>query len=444
MLARELQAKARHDRLEEEVHLSAEFWIERAPEPEAVLMDRQAIAAFNADAYARDPHLVDLDAYPAALPGSEVLRTIQAISKPPDAPLFYRDGREVGEDDYRRYTEHMALDAVPETVPVRFGLVLKRADMRTWPTGDVVFKTPNTIDLDRFQENGLFPGAFVAVLHGSADGEWYFAQSYNYAAWVRRDRVALGDRAEIVAYKNAEPFLVVTGDRVATTFNPVLPDISELQLDMGVRLPLADPENTEHSVHGQDPYTSHVVRLPVAGAGGSLSFESALIARRHDVCLGYPPFTRGNILRQGFKFLGERYGWGHSYNARDCTGLVSEIYKTFGIIMPRNSGQQGASPIGHNLRFAPGDGREQRLRSIGSMDVGDLLYTPGHVMMYIGSREGQPYVLHDTSSGLRYVNEKGEMYQGILNGVSVTPLISLQTSDDSSYVDEMYVIKRIR
>ena len=78
MLARELQAKARHDRLEEEVHLSAEFWIERAPEPEAVLMDRQAIAAFNADAYARDPHLVDLDAYPAALPGSEVLRTIQA------------------------------------------------------------------------------------------------------------------------------------------------------------------------------------------------------------------------------------------------------------------------------------------------------------------------------------------------------------------------------
>ena len=23
--------------------------------------------------------------------------------------------------------------------------------------------------------------------------------------------------------------------------------------------------------------------------------------------------------------LGERYGWGHSYNARDCTGFIMEI-----------------------------------------------------------------------------------------------------------------------
>ena len=113
---------------------------------------------------------------------------------------------------------------------------------------------------------------------------------------------------------------------------------------------------------------------------------------------------------------------------------MSEVYKTFGIIMPRNSGQQGESAIGDNRRIGVAETAEQRLQAIGSMDI----------MMYIGSDGGQPYVLHDTSSGLRYVGEDGKYYQGILNGVSVTPLISLQTSEESSYVDEMYAIKRIR
>jgi cell wall-associated NlpC family hydrolase len=428
----------------EEIHLSAQFWIDRLPEPDEVLMDREAIRAFNANAYATDPHLVDIGGIPARLPGDEVHRGIRAISKPYKAPLFYHDGREVAESDYRRYTDNLALDSIPDSVEVRFGLVLRRADMRTWPTEDAVYKSTDTIDLDRFQENGLFPAAFVAVLHESRDGEWYFAQSYNYAAWVRRDRIAIGDREEIKAYKNAEPFVVVTGDRIETTFNPVMPAISELQLDMGVRLPLADPQNTTHDVHGQNPYTSYVVRLPVADGEGGLAFESALIARRHDVRRDYLPYTPANVIRQGFKFLGERYGWGHSYNARDCTGLVSEVYKAFGIIMPRNSAQQGNSPIGRNVQVPGSDTRERRLRKIGAMEVGDLLYFPGHVMMYIGDDDGKPYVLHDTSSGLRYVDEDGEYYEGILNGVSVTPLISLQTSEESSYVDELYAIKRIR
>ena len=33
------------------------------------------------------------------------------------------------------------------------------------------------------------------------------------------------------------------------------------------------------------------------------------------------------------------------------------------------------------------------------MEVGDLIYIPGHVMMYVGSIDGMPWVIHETNGG---------------------------------------------
>jgi len=77
------------------------------------------------------------------------------------------------------------------------------------------------------------------------------------------------------------------------------------------------------------------------------------------------------------------------------------------------------------------------------MDIGDLIYVPGHVLMYIGNVDGEPYVIHDVSV-FRYIDDDGEYYEGTLNGVSVTPLIPLYGSRESSYVEQMYNIKRVR
>jgi cell wall-associated NlpC family hydrolase len=160
------------------------------------------------------------------------------------------------------------------------------------------------------------------------------------------------------------------------------------------------------------------------------------------VTRGYLPYTRQNLLRQSFKFLGERYGWGHSYNARDCSGFVSDVYKTFGILLPRNSGDQGLSAIGSNLRFDRATLAEARVESLQSLEVGDLIYMPGHVMMYLGEVNGEPYVIHDVH-GLSYDTADGEYSSGVLSGVSVTPLLPLRAGNDRSYVDSIASIKKI-
>ena len=426
------------------MHLSVDFWIERAGDPDAVLSDEAAIAACARQAFETDPHLVDLADYPQTMLKTEVADTIRAISKPHTGDLWYREKDErVEEHDYDRYTASLDLVRLPDTITVRFGMVVARTAMRTWPTDDVVYTSRDTIDLDRFQENGLFPSDAIAVLHDSADGKWCFAQSYNYAAWVKKDHIAFGERDEVLAYRQADPFLVIAGNRATTNFSPTTPAVSEVQLEMGARLPLIDPEDVNHDVDGQHPGASYIVRLPVRSEKGALEFRHALIARNQDVHVGYMPYTRRNVLHQAFKFLGERYGWGHSYNARDCTGLVLEVFKTFGFVLPRNSKQQGHSGIGANVRFPIDAPAEEKLAALSGADVGDLLYSTGHVMLYLGCLDDEHYVIHDlTGSG--WTDDEGNFRQGAMNSVSVTPLRKIHSSPDATYFDQLYAIKRLR
>ena len=426
------------------MHLSVDFWIDRADDPDELLSDEAAIAACARNAFDTDPHLVDLARYPRTMSKAEVMALMRGVSKPSAEDLWYRDSDEpVTEHDYDRYTASLDLTRLPDTIEVRFGMVVERTAMRTWPTDDVVYKSRETIDLDRFQENGLFPSDAVVVLHDSADGKWCFAQSYNYAAWVRKDKVAIGDREQVLAYRQADPFLVIAGNRAHTNFTPETPAVSEVRLEMGARLPLIDAEDVDHDVDGQNPASSYIVRLPVRSDKGELEFRHALIARNQDVHVGYMPYTRCNVLHQAFKFLGERYGWGHSYNARDCTGLVLEVFKTFGFVLPRNSKQQGHSAIGENVRFSIDAPAEEKLAALAGADVGDLLYSTGHVMLYLGCIDDEYYVIHDlTGSG--WTDDEGNFREGAMNSVSVTPLRKIHASPEATYFDQLYAIKRLR
>ena len=64
-------------------------------------------------------------------------------------------------------------------------------------------------------------------------------------------------------------------------------------------------------------------------------------------------------------------------------------------------------------------------------------------MMVIGKEGGQTWLIHDTH-GITYRNDNGERIRAPLNGVSVTPLEPLLFNNDSSFVDHITNIQRIR
>lgn len=419
----------------EDAYLSPDFWVSHLQAPDKILLDRVAIDAGNARLFQIDDSMYDLRALPATLHRAQLAGWIGQLSKRPSRKLYDEHGRSVPAVDIDAIIANLDLAAIPASQPTRYGMVLQRAALRTFPTTLRVFSSDGDTDIDRFQESALFPGTPVAIVHASHDGDWVFVVSPRYAAWIEARYVAAGDADAIFAHASKAPYRVVTGAKLRTVFTREQPQLSELQLDMGVRVPLADAA-PDQPVNGQHPYASWIVELPVRTEAGKLGFAPALLQRNSDNAADYLPLTRANIIRQAFKFLGERYGWGHSYNGRDCSGFVSEVYASMGVQMPRNTSDQSDSPALQRTVLGPGANAPARRAAVDALEVGDLIYIPGHVMMMIGRIDGRPYVIHDTNGG-SMADGDGGIRSLHLNGVSVTPLEPLRFDGNTSYIDRI-------
>ncbi len=425
----------------EDTYLSPKFWIARLPHPDRVLMRSAAIDAQNANMMRIDASMHALGALPSTLTGELVAGWIQHLARRPEAQLFDTAGLPITAATLDKIIANRNLAAIPATQDARYGLVVRRAALRSFPTDLRVFDSVGDTDIDRFQETALFPGTAVVIAHGSGDGEWWFVLSPRYAAWVRKQAIAEGTKDAVFGYVDKKPFRLVTGAKVRTVFTPEAPRVSDFQLDMGVRAPLA-LSPVDQPVNGQHPYSSWTIELPVRNDDGSLAITPALLPKSADSTAGSLPLTRANIIRQAFKFLGERYGWGHDYDGRDCSGFVSDVYQSMGVLLPRNTGDQAASPALKRVHFEKTDDRSKRMTALKALRVGDLIYLPGHVMLVIGRIGNAPYVIHDIHDG-KYLDAAGQLRSMHLNAVSVTPLMPLRFDARQSFIDRITDIIRI-
>lgn len=424
-------------------HLQVEYWLQRLPQAKTLLLTQEQIALRNQDTFAVQPEMREIAAIPLQLSRAELTARIQQVSGIPTSPRFLADSTPVSAAQWASIQQQLNSAGIQAQNPTRFALVTQRALMVAMPTELRVFNDAMALDLNRLQETAVFVGEPVAVLHQSTDAQWFFVQNYHYTGWVKAEALALGTREQVLNYAKREPFLVITGAKAITNYVPQLPAISELQLDMGVRLPQLHPAQVGHNIHGQNPHSSFIVELPTRDANGLLQFIPALIARNQDVHQGYLPYTTEHVLRQAFKYLGQRYGWGYDYNSVDCTGFLVDVFRTFGLLMPRNSGQQGYGAFGQNTRFAEQTPHAEKLAVLRHAQPGDFIYRPGHVMLYLGESHGEPFVIHAVFD-LAYFTQQGAFYRGVLNSVAVTPLTPLHLTPEQSYLDRLYAIKSLR
>ena len=105
------------------MHLSADYWIDKTGGSDEVLKKQEEVRAFNSFAFANDPNMVDLAAYPAKQTSDEISKLIRSISKPYKQDLFYRDGGKIEHADYDLYTANLNLNELQDVVTVRFGMV---------------------------------------------------------------------------------------------------------------------------------------------------------------------------------------------------------------------------------------------------------------------------------------------------------------------------------
>jgi len=168
----------------QENQLQPEFWIARESKSKRVVLDSRAIAEQNARLLQLDPSVHDLEKFPQALAAADVRAWIWKLSGYPDEDLFDNQGRKLEKPDLDALIESTALESVPASQPTRYGLVVRRADLRTFPSTLRAYDSTDDRNIDRFQESALFPGTPVVIAHESRDRNWWFVVSPLYAAWV--------------------------------------------------------------------------------------------------------------------------------------------------------------------------------------------------------------------------------------------------------------------
>ncbi len=344
---------------------SAAFWLAPlGPKADAVVLSPPAVTRLNEALVKVGARPVSLDAPPQA-----------CVGRCPDGAL---DIGSAARERYDRFAASFAsgeLVSSPEGAITGAGRIVgsivpemavriayAEGDLRCLPTLAGFWKQPVDTDFDRNRCTGVHPGERVQVF-GRADDGWLYVSTGHAWGWLKPDILGppLGPAA-IERYRSSAPYVTILEDRPP--------------LRLGVRLPLQNDER------------GGSVWIPTAAVPEPTPLP--LAARTH---VGALPFTRRQLFELAFTQLGAPYGWGDRAGLRDCSRLILDLFVAFGLDIGRNSLLQSQ----HGSRIIELVGLDEATRRRVIEDAGRdhvaLLYMPGHVMLYLGTVDGQPYAM---------------------------------------------------
>jgi hypothetical protein len=383
-----------------------------------VVLNDAAKKSFNQKMRAASPSMVDLKSYPASKMGADLRKMIEASSTI-SGVLYDENGQALTEAGKAAFSDSLNLSALAKVVKVRQGVVIRHANLRTLPTAQPLFSEPEVSMFDILQETAVDPSEPVVILHTSQSGEYYYVQMYNYRGWIAASDVAIvTDKKKWLNYVDPKAFLVVTDKSYAVTQGS-----GEVFYQMGSRLPLVKKDKN-----------SYTVFLPQRDSKGQLLDKFVKIRKAAALHEGYLPYTRNNLIQEAFCYLDEPYGWGGLGNSVDCSSLISNVYRTVGIALPRNADEQEGT-AGQHFSFAGLDESGVLASIHKNLKPGDTLHMDGHVMMYLGEVDGVAYAIHSLGSYTEFYADGQREKQHILR-VVVSDL-SLKTGNGASFADAL-------
>lgn len=368
------------------------FWTGKLANPGHPLLKPEEIQAMNGKYLARsDLYLYDLTKLQEELSKEELLAWLKEdwdAFVTPGEVRYGRGGRPLGRSFWDGLKANVNQETVMEKNSTRYGLVVKRTDVRVFPTGEQSTATPERDGFDRFQHSAISPGSMVGIHHVSKDRRWMYVQTQFIRGWIQTTALATAkEKKEALGYQQSAERLVITGSFIKVFGDPTLRQVVFLA-QMGDVFPLLSRPG-----QGRPGESCYVIRIPVRDGNGQLIFGKGFLPRDADVHEGFLPYTQENVARQAFKMLHEPYGWGDMFGGRDCSRFIMDIFASFGMIMPRNSTFQGK--MGKEIGEMDGkEIREKKAILDRAIPLATVLRLPGHIMLYLGKDRGRYYAIH--------------------------------------------------
>jgi len=365
---------------------TAGYWISHHPTPDALIMSPDAIDQFNARLRTDNKLTKDIFTLVQDLKTESLLENLEKTLSDIASKEYYTAGGVKDDQDFiDQVRRNMNLSGVVIGVAPRYGVAVHYASQRFLPTKEGLYEKKDEHDFDQLQNSALDVGTPVAVVHASADGLWYYTLSAISDGWVEAKNIAIGDIDQVRQFAQDKDYAVVIKPKADIFLNEPMTDYYDY-VRMGVRQPLSAVDAGRVTVN-----------VPMMGADGSLAIKEGYM-NAEDVNTGFLPFTARNIYKEALMMLNQPYGWGDMFGEQDCSRFLQMVFATVGISLPRDSKDQ-AKVSNAAVDFDEKSNDSTKLVAIAKASASNtLLAMKGHIMLYLGTVDGKPYAIHDTTA----------------------------------------------
>jgi len=428
-----------------------DFWIDRLDNPDEILMDEYEIKLFNHLLYKKmvESHLenyyYDFSNTKNEITANNFINEIEKVmplddlEKLIEEKLFFKDGekiRPLNKDKLREFLSKFRdfKKGISEDIPISFGLVTDRSGLKSVPFRYPLGITPNYPFHDITRLTTLSPGEPILIYRRSFEVNWYFVQSSFYSGWINRKNLIEVSKKEFFYYNKSARTLILMESKVCTE---ELPTIGKFHFQMGDKLVLANEDETNRFYFEMNtlfPEGCYPIKIPLKNRLDNETYGIFPISSAKEVKTSFLDFNQRNLIKQAFKMVGERYGWGGSDYNKDCSRFIMDIFKCFGIYLPRDTKYQEIMTPAERTSFP--QQTEERKIILDGLKTGDILFMKGHVMMYLGKFGNEYYVIHQ-GAGFKQKKSNGDFESFDIHGTFIMPLSAYTLGTRTTYLDSL-------
>ncbi|MCF6244817.1 MAG: SH3 domain-containing protein, partial [Sulfurovum sp.] len=249
-------------------------------------------------------------------------------------PIYRANGREITASTYNKWLINADYKNI-DTKKYK-GITVRRTNVKALPTSDAFYRDPKKtgegFPFDYNQNSALHINVPLHISHFSKDRRWAFVRASYAFGWIKSADLALVDKKFVETFKNNNYAMSIKDNlRLYDTKNKPISIVK-----LGALFPKAKDgksyllarRNSKghakiHHLKPTNPY--YLVKKPL-------------------------PFTPTNVAILAKEFYAEPYGWGGSYECRDCSATTRDFLGVFGIFLRRNSSKQAKDGDAINIK----------------------------------------------------------------------------------------------
>lgn len=399
--------------------LTAKFWIARLDKNQATqrLLDQGQIKTLN-------QHTQSLELGVRTLP--EAL-TPDAVKK--QSVAFHQEQQDYVHSKLKDKSYVESVPGATQKADQRLTELIPRNDyfafarntqLRCWPIEGGIFKPPIDQDFDRNNCSTLQPPSVVHRIVSTKQGDWHYVQGEFVEGWAHRPSWQPVSAKVLSKRSRGTKRWVIKDHTTLRTKGSLSPTVS-----MGTVLSL--------------------------DKGGTLAWptdrgwKTLKLRRQPEVSRTPLTLRRDALLELVFSQLGRPYGWGGRAAERDCSRLLLDVFRVFGIQLPRFSGHQAQAANSVDVSMLSPRDKRATIRRFSEANL-LILFMPGHVMLYLGADQDRDYAISSISE---FVTPCAQADQTLseqvhrLDRVTVTDLRLGENSPRRSFLERITRIIRI-